>query len=78
MKTPLELIYELVAPDAKTLTESREAVAKVCTVTRQAVEQWESNGIPSKHLITLEDATSRKVTAREMLEWNAQLRKVAA
>jgi hypothetical protein len=77
MKTPLELIYDLLAP-ASNKTEAREAVAKVCTVTRQAVEQWERNGIPGKHVVTLEDATSRKVTAREMLEWNAQLRKIAA
>ena len=77
-KTPLDLILEILGGEGANLTAARESVAKVCDVTRQAVEQWEGAGIPGKHVITLEDATGRKVTAREMLEWSAQVKKQKA
>jgi DNA-binding transcriptional regulator YdaS (Cro superfamily) len=48
------------------------AIAKLCEVTPSAVRQWADNGIPGKHVLSLEEATKRTdypVTAREMLEW---------
>lgn len=73
-KTPLQRILETLAA-GENITAQRERVAGVCKVTRQAVEQWETYGIPGKHVFTLEDATERKVTAREMIEWSVRMRK---
>lgn len=71
-KNPLELVYEFVGGDGK--TEQRTKVAELCGVSRQAVELWEKSGIPGKHILTLETATDRRVSARELLEWSAQKR----
>lgn len=62
------------APDAG-ITEAREVVAAACGVTRQAVEHWERDGVPGKHVITLETHCRRKVTMRELLEWSLLKRK---
>ena len=76
-QSPLDRIYEIVAP-GKTLTDARTAVADLCDVTRQAVEHWERDGIPGKHVLTLETASKRKVSMRELLEWSLLKRKKAA
>ena len=65
------------APDSG-LTEARQIVADACGVTRQAVEHWERDGVPGKHVLTLETACKRKVTMRELLEWSLLQRKKAA
>lgn len=76
-KTLLDRILVAVGgPDAK-LTEQREAVARECGVTRQAVEQWADNGIPPKHVFTLERATRGTVTAREIMEWSERVKAAA-
>lgn len=71
-KTPLDRILEILGA-GENLTNQRERVATVCGVTRQAVEQWERNGIPGKHAFALEDATKKKVSAREMVEWDPKV-----
>lgn len=76
-KTPLDRVLEIVAPDAG-LTEARETLAQACGVTRQAVEHWERDGIPGKHVLTIETACKQKVTMRELLEWSLLQRKKAA
>jgi hypothetical protein len=76
-KTPLDRIREILAPDAN-LTEGREVIASVCGVTRQAVEQWEQNGIPGRHVIALETVCKHRVTIREMLDWSLLKRRKAA
>lgn len=76
-KTPLDKIIEIVAPGVG-ISEAYQSVADICGITRQAVQFWERDGIPGKHVLTLEAATKRKVTMREMLEWSLLKRKKAA
>ena len=76
-KSPLDRVFEIAAPNAG-ITEARETVAAACGVTRQAVEHWERDGIPGKHVLTLETIAKRKVTMRELLEWSLAQRKKAA
>ncbi len=52
------------------LTEARQRIADVCGVTRQAVEHWERDGVPGKHVLTLETASNCTVSARDILEWS--------
>lgn len=74
--SPLDRVYEIVAPDAGTI-EARQIIGDLCGVSRQAVEHWERDGVPGKHVLTLETATKRKVTMRELLEWSLLRRKKA-
>lgn len=56
------------------------AIAKLCAVTASAVRQWADNGIPGKHVLSLEEATKNTdypVTAREMLEWSPRQKAAA-
>lgn len=77
-KTPLDRILEIIGGDESDITARRVKVAAVCKITRQAVEFWEADGIPPKHVFTLETATGGKVTAREMTEWSQRKRREKA
>jgi DNA-binding transcriptional regulator YdaS (Cro superfamily) len=43
-------------------------VAKKFDVTKSAVSQWRTNGVPKEHMLSLRDFTKGKVTLQEMLE----------
>ena len=77
-KSPLDRVFEIMAPDADGLTEARQIVADACGVTRQAVEHWERDGVPGKHVLTLETACKHRVSMRELLEWSLLRRKAKA
>ena len=69
MLTPYERVIKAIGSTGR--------VARLCNVTRSAVQQWSRNGIPRDHILMLEQATQGSeypVTAREMLEWGVQLK----
>lgn len=77
-KSPLDRILEIVGGADAEITEQRIKVGEACGVTRQAVEHWETEGIPPKHVFTLERATNNVVSAREIMDWSDRRRKERA
>lgn len=77
-KSPLDRILETIGGTDAEITEQRIKVGEACGVTRQAVEHWESEGIPPKHVFTLERATKGAVTALEIMEWSNHRRRQRA
>lgn len=77
-KSPLDRILEIVGGTDAEITDRRIKVGETCGVTRQAVEHWETEGIPPKHVFTLEGATEGAVTAREIAEWSERKRREKA
>lgn len=76
-KSPLDRVIEIIG-QGKPLTEARTLVAEACGVTRQAVEHWERDGIPGKHVLTLHTACKGRVSMRELLGWSPQPRDTPA
>lgn len=74
-KTPLDRLLEIIGDGEPDITARRAKVGEACGISRQAVEHWETDGIPPKHVFTLEKATAAQVTAREMTEWSERLRR---
>lgn len=77
-KTPLDRVLETLGGTDADITQQRIKVGAACGVTRQAVEFWETDGIPPRHVFTLESATHGAVTAREMNEWSERKRREKA
>lgn len=72
-QTPLDRATKIIG--------GRRAVADLCGVSYSAVQQWETNGVPRDHILTLEHAcrnAPEPVTARELLEWSTKRAEKAA